>query len=776
MKNATQGTQNHSPRRPPFRRWLATLVLALIPSATQGDVSDGQWLLDYGQAHGIAATNPQTADAEFILVWLDAATELSPKLWDAYRWRSDLLLRLNRESDAIENLKIYCAGEPQDAPALLALFNLQLVSLQKIEDRIDLCNTFLARSKIPIEAASEVQLHIATLNEGQGDHDASLNHARKAIKVAPHNLAAHIFLNELENRSVVPDTQVDLMLRAIAIDPGAPQLPWQLAVYLEKIGLREHAFMWLQIASENWSRASGDLPRPPELLTEIVRIHLTDGKHAEAVSAAKKALEVDPKHAPASFVIIRAARQLGRTDLADAEASKLTNRFREWETNPYRADALTCFTIARYFLNIQPDPQRAVRYAELATQKNPLNLQYRQTLGQAYVDANLLTQAVQIFSAIAQLDAKSAIALANAQQSLGDQIAAIETLTSAAQLPSEHHDEIKRALEALNAPVPPAADLSPTKKRLTEFDKFSLSFAADPTQYIEFKAHLSSNICKFGQPLTAMVTLKNTSKRDLLLGNNRMLNPQVTVSLIADSTLGPHLENFITLDIPGEAIFKPGESRSVVQSLSNANGHLFLTSQPQRRIDLEAQFILDPIISENNTVISRYPNIQPVGVTFMRTPVDATDEGLAKLRQQLITPDKSQRVVATEAFVTLILERYDSMRNKPHTYHALPVDIGKLTKDALTTLRDPNPFVRAHALATLSRLPITPDIIQAATPLISDQHWLPRLLAVEFFAKKQGPVFLPVLERLANDPHPIVAKLATLYYDQAHPTKQSRNR
>ncbi|GJM27015.1 MAG: hypothetical protein DHS20C16_34300 [Phycisphaerae bacterium] len=738
----------------------------MSPTAARAGVDDGQWLIDYGRAHGIAVTNPQPADAEFILAWLDAATELSPELWDAYRWRSDLLARLNREDDAIESLKKYCAGKPNDAPALLTLFNTQLNDLQKIEDRLDLCNAFLARPKIPTDAASEIELHIATLEEKQGDHDSALNHARKAIKTAPHNLSAHLFLAELENRANAPETQVDLMLQAIAIDPNSPQPPWQLASYLKQLGLHDEALAWLNTASMNWVRSTGSQP-PAPVMTEIAENLLQKGEYAKAITTGQMALSTEPQYAPASFVTIRAARKLGRSELADTESSKLTNRFREWETNTHRASAITCFTIAEYFLDIQPDTQRAVRYAELAVQKDPTSLAHRATLGQAYVAANLNNEAIQAFETIAELDAKSALALARAQGSLGDQSAAIKTLTAAASLPSEHRDEIQLALEALNAAVPPSADVTSIHNQLNAFDNFPLTFAADPMQFIDFDVQLSSNINKFGEPLTATMTLKNKGKHSIILGSNRMLNPQVTASLLTNSTLGPHLENFITIDIPGDAILKPGETRSIKQSIAEADGGVFLTSQPQRRMDLKARFVLDPVITENGTVVSRYRSIQPVDVHFMRTPVDASADGLTKLRKQLVATDEAQRLIATEACIALILERYDSMQNKPITYHALPIDLNELASDALTTLRDPSPFVRARSLATLTRLPISPDAIKTATPLIADSHWLVRLLAVEYFAKKQGPVFLPVLERLAEDPDPIVARLATLYRDQA---------
>ncbi len=747
--------------------WLIPLVVTTATSRTHAEIAAGQWLIDYGRAHGYAATDPQPADAEFILVWLDAATEVSPDLWEAYRWRYDLLARLNREEEAVENLKRYCQEKPNDAPALLTWFNTEFAQRQKIEDRIELCRTFLARPQVPSEVASDIQLQLAALHEGQGDRNLALTQTRKAIDIAPHNMSAHILLAELEERATQAETQVDLLLKSIAIDPVSPQRHWELAGYLKQMGMYDEALQWLKIASKNWTRATGGQPPSPGLTTEIAEIQLQKGDPATAISTAQNALSVDPKYAPASFVIIRAAKKLGRTELADSESSKLTNRFREWETNPHRANAVTCATIAEYFLNIQIDPQRAVRYAELAVQKDSVNPAYRAMLGQSYGAANLNTEAIQSFNLLATLDARSAVAFAKAQNATGNQTAAIETLKSAASRPNEHRDEIERELDALNALVPPTPDLTPIRSHLSAFDKFPLTFAANPSQFIEFDVQLNTNVCEFGETASATLTLKNKGNMDIVLGTNRMLNPQVTVSLLTDSRLDPTLENYLMIDFPGETILKPGETRSVEQSLAQTGGHVFLTSQPQRRIDLTARFILDPIANENGNVVSRLPGMKPVDATFIRTPVDATDEGLSKLRKQLVATEPSERLVANETFVALVIERFDSMQRKPQTYHAVPIDLDKISDDTLATLRDPNPFVRARSLAIQTRLPIHPDAIQAATPLISDPHWLPRLLAVEYFAKKQGPVFLPVLERLSEDPHPIVARLASLYREQA---------
>ena len=95
------------------------------------------------------------------------------------------------------------------------------------------------------------------------------------------------------------------------------------------------------------------------------------------------------------------------------------------------------------------------------------------------------------------------------------------------------------------------------------------------------------------------------------------------------------------------------------------------------------------------------------------------------------------------------------------------MDITKLTGLLLDALADPSPVVRARALCVLSEQPLSDQITATATPLLSDSNWLCRLAAIELFAGQHRQAFLPVLERLSQDDHPLVADLARLYRDLA---------
>jgi len=747
---------------------------------SQSSASSGQWLLNYGRAHGLAITDPQPDDAKFILIWIDAALQLSPNLSEAHRWRSDLLFRLNKKEEAIHCLAAYCKREPQDIPALMALLEVQLADKQKLEDRVALCQSFLKRPNLTIDAQGNIHLRLATMFKNRGDDDEAMRHAQMTLDSPSNRFAAQLLLAQLQNdadEEYPPRIQVDFMLKEVALDPISPQPAWRLADYLKQIGLYDHAITWLQIASDTQSQSATGQTASPQLLTEIAEVQLLRGEFTKAIAQSQQVLTVASRFTPASFVIIQAAQKLGRTELANDEINKLTARFREVEAHPNTASAQTCLDIARFHLDIQPDPQRAVRYATLAAEKEPRNPSIKQRLGQAYEAAGLHREAADILKSAKPLDNKSAVALAKAQQALGDSDGAIQTLKQvAARFLAEDRGELNQSLQSLGQPVPAENDFSAAEQLLSQFDRFPLEFAKKPLNFIDFDATLDKTTHELGTSLTATITLTNYSNHPIILGVNRMLNPQINVSLVADSRMGLHLNNYLTIELMGDAVLQPGESRSITRSLTTAAGRIFLNAQPQHRIDLNARFILDPVFGANGAIVSRFQSIAPLMVKFMRLPVDATPDGLSRIRDNLRASDEAARVRALETVVVLILERLDSMLRKPHTYHALSIDAEKLTADALTMLRDPSPHIRARTLSALTRLPLSQPTIQAAAPLISDSHWLVRLLAVEFFAKKQGLLFLPVLERLAEDPHPIVARLATLYRDQARELKRTTHK
>ena len=93
----------------------------------------GQWLLDHALAHGQMVAQPSRDDAEYVLIWVEAAAALSPELPEAYLVQFDLLTRLDRHEQAMGALDQYLQLRPGDDPAALRWIELQVSGGQTVE-------------------------------------------------------------------------------------------------------------------------------------------------------------------------------------------------------------------------------------------------------------------------------------------------------------------------------------------------------------------------------------------------------------------------------------------------------------------------------------------------------------------------------------------------------------------------------------------------------------------------------------------------------------------
>jgi hypothetical protein len=113
-----------------------------------------------------------------------------------------------------------------------------------------------------------------------------------------------------------------------------------------------------------------------------------------------------------------------------------------------------------------------------------------------------------------------------------------------------------------------------------------------------------------------------------------------------------------------------------------------------------------------------------------------------------------------------LVERLAAMREQ---FDYTPVRVDKRGLESLLAggLADSDPLVRARAAGIASLLPLEEEQAASLAPLLSDRHWLVRLLAVDVLAAEQGPMFQPVVDRLAqSDPDELVRELAGLYLER----------
>ncbi len=822
---------------------FAILVMLINPRRVLADdapapAEPGYWLLNYGLRFGATVTNPTVADAEFVLTWMTAAGRVSPDLADAHQWRYDLLTRLDRSGEALAALRDYVAAAPEDLPARFDLLDREIAAVQTVEGRISTYNGWLDRADLPREVRSAVLQRLARLHYRQGDVDQARADAQAALNLMPLNLSAQTLLAEIDDRLDEPATRIRLLCVQLAINPASVTSRWQLADALAAFGASARAVRYYDFAIAAFERTYPQRTTPADLLLARAQAQLDAGDAQAAIASCRAVLAADPASVDAAMLLIRAARKTGELDLADAEAAKLDASLRELEPRAV-ADNNTrvLHQIAAFSLDVVSDPARALEFANQAVEQQPDDPLIRRDLGRAYLQTSNVEQAIKTLTPLADDDQIAALALARALRAQDKPAEAADVLRKAQRLrfAGPAHDRIVAVLRELHAsPVDPP-DSQAMSAALDAFDGRVLDFPSKAGELLDFEVALESAALPFAAPARARLALTNNAPYPVTLGPERMVNPQVAVSLAEAARPDARLAHYLTVGLPETFVLQPGTTIATTTRLDSFATWPILYYQPQRRVVTEFAFTLDPAapaaeaarvsgadaarspVPEGTEpaaradrltltsgdgddattngaapstteaadaaaeaggaplVASTLAGLAPVERTLVRLPVDASEKGLRQIAQRLQQGSESERLTAITTLLALIYEHQEYVQGRAHRYKATPVDDAALTALIREAMRDPTPVVRARAVGALTYLPLDGATIQAAAPLLSDGHWLPRMLAVELFAKKQGATFLPVLRRLADDPDPSVAQLAKLYRDQLAPPQSPRS-
>lgn len=791
-------------RAAPFALLLAVLAaLSATPLRVQESAAEApapapadpaQWLVDYALSYGDQVTNPQPADAEYVLAWMEAAGRHSPTLAEAHLWRYDLLTRLNRPEEARAALAEYCRAAPRDLRAAFNLFELDIAAAKTSEQRIALCRERLAQPGLPPELASDLHRRLGKLYYSQGDTDAAIAEVRQAISLIDLNLPAHELLAAIEERLDDPRTRVQLLVTELTVNPRAVETRWRMADTLSALGLATDALAWYGHARSAFMRQFPESALPADLLLAEATAHAAAGDFDAAIGNCQAVLGRDPANAAAALRLIAIAREADNAPLAKEHTNLLGARLRELEPDALkRRDARVCLQIARYHLDCAFDPHRALSFARSASEFQPGDPEIRAVLGRALVETQNLDEAVRVLTQPAAADQQAAIALATALRSLdrSDQASAVLQKAARLRFTGPEFTKIRSMLRELHAEAPALPDAGELRNVLRTFDSGLLEFDADPAKTVRFDAVIAHGALPLSAPIWAELSLTNISRQRVTLGDERMVPARVAVSLRERDKPDTERTGYLDVEFNERVILKPGERTTRTVRLDTVRAQALLFHQPQRARDFVFTFVPAPQRVQAPTagvdvgsaaasadhaaqvkadasgtafaLTSRLAGLATIDRQVTRLPVNASADGLRRLAAQLRTGSEAQRLAAIDIVLALVYEREEIVRGVTPTYPASAVDVGEIERMLLAAAQDPSAIVRARVACAFTYLKLEQDSINALAPLLSDAHWLPRMMACELFAKRQGKVFAPVLKRLVDDADPSVARLARLY-------------
>jgi tetratricopeptide (TPR) repeat protein len=746
-----------------------TAVGGVVEKAGAADPPPGQRLVDRARSFALSgSSDPTRAEAEYVLCWLQAAARVSPDLADAYLWQFDLLHRLGRIDDARSALTTYCRLEPANVAARLDAVDLEFNARQTLESRQEFCRTVLERSDNAPAVVSDLHRRLAELAHRSGDNELARVHARRAVDALPQNLNAQALLLSLEGRTEDPAARVRLLLNTIAANPARGLPVWELARYLDDLSMHTEAVAWYRWALDHFRRRHPETKPPLEVLLDLASSLCDGGQHDEAFQVCNEVMAADRGLLEAQVLMIRIARLRGLREVAEKQRDMVTSQLLQSEPDVLqREDAVAAARSAWFHIEHTSDAARALRLAAFAAERLPDDPAVQRVLGWAKLNNGDAPAAEAVLAPLAEDDPHAAIGLARARLAQEKKAEAVQVLRQAESVrySGPAYDQAVELLRELGESPASRPDRSAVRGELDAFDRAVLRFYDEPGKALTLEITPGAGVVSFGDSMRCTFTLTNIGPYPVTLGADGMVDgPQVLVSVKGTWPGAPVADAYLTVSLMRQSLLLPGEAISVREPLALGALDAFLESEPQREITLEFSFVFDPVLDARSVWTSRLPGVQAEPVRITRRPVDATPPGLKNWFAELQSGTEARRCRAAHALAALLGERHRADAGGIG-YTARLIDVAAVREALFRALDDASPLVRAAATDALVLVPLDDTVIGAVAPRLSDGNFLVRMMAVDLLANAQGPVFAPVLDRLArDDADPLVRQLCRLYH------------
>ena len=551
---------------------LSVLLIAPLLSAAEAqNQSLGRWLVDRARTYGLTTQNPTLVDGEFMLIWLEAASRLSPNYPDSYLWQYDIHRRMNHPEASLKALEAYCNLVPENTVARLDQIALAYDSLQTAESRMAYCREQLDAADLPPIISSDLHLRMAALYQQSCDDDNAYQEALQAAKLNPLNLAASMMALDLGKDSDKPVERIRLMLSRIAANPARGDSLYTLAQYLDQLGMHREAIPLYQESIDDFRRRNPDLQPPDSVILDLARSYCDAKDYEKALSVCESLLAVNPDSLPASMLIIRIARSGGNTEAEKQAIEKTAKTISALEPEARnRRLPMPLGAMAWFYTEYQPDPSRAVSLAREAYALAPGDPEITCILGLALVANNQAEEAANLLEPLSAANAAAAVGLARAKLVLGYRDAAIDLLRKAEKtrcsgLAYEYAVSILDSLGESPAATP---DRSDVRQVLSGFNANLYDFDDHPEKALKFQAGFYQKQFIYGDPMECAFRITNISDYSVTLGPDAMLNPEVLVSVHISGGAQVQFDGYLSVSLYQRHVLKPGESVTVSQSLA----------------------------------------------------------------------------------------------------------------------------------------------------------------------------------------------------------------
>ncbi|MCL2330874.1 MAG: HEAT repeat domain-containing protein, partial [Phycisphaerae bacterium] len=709
-------------------------------------LSMGNWLVNLGRDY---PRTPQAgltdADAEIVLLLMQAASQVEPTLAKPFLWQFDMLSALDQPDAAMKAFGQYVERQPNDLIAYASWVSLQLESMQQAEQRAEFYQTTLKKPNLPPMVASDLHLRLAEFYHNRGQHDQAIQEAKAAVETFRLNFKARRYLETLQPQPSEQARQVikiDNLLAELAACPNDAIFAWEVADTLYSVHLPEPADR-LYVHAANILQISDPHDNLPRVLTARITTLRALGQVAEVNNQ------------------IRQASQAWKQLLERAQGS---------------LDAVRTAEMAWFYSHFDPQPEEAEKLARIAVTQAPDLIMARRALGSALRLLKRYDEAQKELELAANEDVAAAGELALLLAATGHRDHAEKVLTLATTRPADFVGQsiLEQARQELNltttapATAPSASKSASDEVRqvVSRFDWAVLDYPLHPGKYLSLTLeNPAGRQVTAGEPWLITAKLQNIGPFPITFGQDMMVWPDLLISVdtIGDRprSLGPTIH----LLFRTVAELKPGQTVEASETVDLGAVRAGMIGTPQTTQDVTINAVLSPVRAMTqqgqDVWIPGLGGLKAEPLRFRRVPFIPSNDNLAQLNQRLQSNDPAERIAAVKIYSMLLAEAQHIAAGRLK-YAARPINVPTAQSTVLSRIDDPDWQVRANLAECLRWFELTPEVTDTALRMLNDQHWLVRGLTLRALADHHGAKFQSVLVKASqSDPDEWVRRLAT---------------
>jgi hypothetical protein len=615
------------------------------------------------------------------------------------------------------------------------------------------------------DVATELGLYAAE----KTDYVTALNQFEEACRLNKYNLLACLRLTELrrpqESGVIIRDKLIYLRLR-LAVNPADLEAAvdfGRTAYAAQMYTLAADAF---EYAASLYAWMSPALPPHDDLFVSWAQsCYFIPSRQIQCVTLADQVRATGKMNLVLDSVAALAAGQLGKRQQREQILSQAG--FRAEEHLAAGLDDVTPASLGWFYCFVNEDMEKAAAWCNRAFMKNPEDPTVKSLMAYAFylnnqdalareysqsVDPNMPVAAMTLAS-LEIRDQQKQKALRRLRSLLDNYELPLVIQTRAIELLRQCGFEYSR-----NLPTE-----SIRKDLAGQFGEKIIPVFAGAEKLFSARLNFNGSEFSYGSTIETQLVMNNTGSIPMIINRQGLLTGSYRVDAVIGGDIQVKLPRLIEGTFRPTRPVMPRESVSVRVDANTGQLKKLLFTCPQASLEIKFVLYLNPVETDDQTVVCGIPGVAPVEAVIRRKGITLTSEYLAGRLDALTKGQEGLKMRSAELFAGLYAEQLAYQTGTIKYRHSKP-ETSLLTDAIRRALLDENWKIGVHTLILLSEysIPLDYSMTLSVSENLNHKNWPVRLAAMWLLANQQKDAFQSVLDWNAQyDPYWLNRQLAT---------------